>query len=73
MLMPKMSFWVTVVVVKSVKLVECSAVPVAMARNPPLRIVFALVGMAVPVAIFQTSKEIVPVSTVIFQAWIVQP
>ena len=69
---PTMSFAVTLVVVKSVKVVECSAVPVEIARYPPLRIVFPLVGIAVPVATFQTSKEIVPVSTVIFQAAIVQ-
>lgn len=35
-------------------------------------IVFATVGIAVPVAIFQTSNVTVPVSTVIFQAEIVQ-
>ena len=43
-----------------------------MAGSAAAVMVFATVGIAVPVAIFQTSKVIVPVSTVIFQAEMVQ-
>ena len=51
---------------------ECRAVPVEMARYPPVRIELLTVGIAVPVAIFHTSKLIVPVSTVMLKAAMVQ-
>lgn len=56
-----MSFAVTVVVVKSVSVVEWIAVPDEM-LTPLVLMEFALVGIAVPVAIFQNFTVIVPVS-----------
>ena len=69
---PTMSFALTVVVVNAVKVVECNAVPLAIDRNPPVKMVLDTVGIAVPVAIFHTSKLTVPVSTRMLYAAIVQ-
>lgn len=71
MLNPKMSL-VETLVVHPVSVVECRAVPVAIAGLADAVIELLTVGMAVPVAIFHTSTVIVPVSTVAFQAWRVQ-
>ena len=68
---PTMSFAATVVV-QPVKVVEWMAVPVEIAGSADAVIVFATVGIAVPVAIFQMSNVIVPVSTVMFHAVMVQ-
>ena len=70
-LTPKISLAVTLVV-HAVNVVECTAVPLEMAGSAAAVIVLAIVGIAVPVAIFHTSKVIVPVSTVMFHAAIVQ-
>lgn len=48
------------------------AVPVEMAGWADAVIEFVTVGMAVPVAIFQTSMVAVPVSTAMFHAEMVQ-
>ena len=46
--------------------------PLDKAKKPIERIELLTVGIAVPVAIFHTSKEIVPVSAVMLKAAIVQ-
>jgi hypothetical protein len=71
MFTPKMSLAETAVV-QPVRVVECRAVPDAIAGSADAVMVFATVGIAVPFAIFQTSNVIVPVSTVMFQALSVQ-
>lgn len=65
-----MSFAETEVVVKSVSVVEWIAVPVD--RETPLVLIeLAAVGIAVPLATFQSFTVAVPVSAVMFQAAIV--
>ena len=59
--MARMSFWVTVVVVKSLSVVEWMAVPLDI-ETPLVLMEFEEVGIAVPVAIFQNLTVIVPAS-----------
>jgi hypothetical protein len=66
-----MSLAATLVVVKSLSVVECTLVPLDM-EMPLVLIELADVGMAVPLATFHSFTVAVPVSTVIFQAAIVQ-
>jgi hypothetical protein len=68
---PKMSLAATVAV-QVLTAVEWSAVLVAIAGAAPATMLLLTVGIAVPPAIFQTSQEIVPVSTVAFHAVMVQ-
>src|SRR5579872_2528368 len=70
MLTAKISLAATLVV-QPVKVVECTAVPEEIAGSAEAVIELPEVGIAVPVATFQTSNVIVPVSTVMFQAEIV--
>ena len=57
-----MSSFVTAVVVKSLTVVLCSAVPLA-TPTPAVLIELLDVGIAVPVAIFQNFTVMVPAST----------
>ncbi len=59
--MASMSFAATVVVVKSVTVVECMAVPEEI-PTPLVEIELPLVGIAVPVATFQNFTVMVPAS-----------
>lgn len=66
-----MSLAVTVVLVKSLTVVEWIAVPVDI-PTPDVLMELPLVGMAVPVATFQNLTVIVPASTSRLYAEIVQ-
>jgi len=68
---PKISYWLTEVV-QPVNVVECSAVPVEIAGAAEATMELVDVGIAVPVATFQTPQVIVPVSTVALHPLIVQ-